>query len=222
MGYEDLSLRELKSISEKIFKMEVYNDDTQAGIINRLHDNGYTWDMYLYANPEAAVDLPVGEVKYVPPVSESTLTEEMIVAAERAKIHIDDKMKMHYARKVVHKYPARGEIGKGKKEMKKDLKEVKEDVAEIVEEAAPVEDNVDTDVNPLDDPYVEEVEEPPGDDATFLLVMTRANPTWETHGIKFTQENPFRLVTEEVANAIIDSEDGFRMASPREVREYYS
>jgi hypothetical protein len=52
--------------------------------------------------------------------------------------------------------------------------------------------------------------------------MERKNPSYETYGYVFTQTHPYVAVPENTAMDIFDSEDGFRMATPREVQEYYS
>jgi hypothetical protein len=41
-------------------------------------------------------------------------------------------------------------------------------------------------------------------------------------GVTFTKEHPFVAVSEDIAQEIFDKEEGFRLASPREVQEYYS
>ncbi|AXH66560.1 hypothetical protein SEA_SPILLED_54 [Streptomyces phage Spilled] len=67
-------------------------------------------------------------------------------------------------------------------------------------------------------------DEPAEDDGTskILLRMTRANGTFEVRGARFTQTNPYALVAERDADYIIESYEGFRIASPREVKEFYS
>lgn len=57
---------------------------------------------------------------------------------------------------------------------------------------------------------------------TVLVKMERKNPSYETYGYVFTQTHPYVAVPEKTAMDIFDSEDGFRMATPREVQEYYS
>lgn len=57
---------------------------------------------------------------------------------------------------------------------------------------------------------------------TVLIKMERKNPSYETYGYIFTATHPFVAVPEKIAMDIFDSEDGFRMATPREVQEYYS
>jgi len=55
-----------------------------------------------------------------------------------------------------------------------------------------------------------------------VLKMTRKNPTFEVNGKFFTRDHPFVAMTEQEAQEIIDLVDGFQVASPREVEEYYS
>ena len=57
---------------------------------------------------------------------------------------------------------------------------------------------------------------------TVLVRMTRENFRFDIMGQTFTKEHPFVAVTEEIAQEIFDKEEGFRLASPREVQEYYS
>jgi hypothetical protein len=54
-----------------------------------------------------------------------------------------------------------------------------------------------------------------------LLKMERLNPTFEERGYRFTQVHPFVLVDEETADFLMETYEGFRIASPRELREYY-
>lgn len=55
-----------------------------------------------------------------------------------------------------------------------------------------------------------------------LLRMTRDNGTFEVRGVRFTRANPYAIVPESDADAILDMYEGFRIASPKEVREFYS
>lgn len=66
------------------------------------------------------------------------------------------------------------------------------------------------------------VEEEDEDDDLVLVKMTRPNGTYEVRGHRFKREHPFALVKEEDADYLIEVEGGFRMASPKEAREYYS
>lgn len=61
------------------------------------------------------------------------------------------------------------------------------------------------------------------DDADLVLVrMIRANNTYEIRGYRFTQEHPYVLVNERDADFLIERDGGFRVASPKEAREFYS
>lgn len=55
----------------------------------------------------------------------------------------------------------------------------------------------------------------------ILIKMERRNPTYELRGYVFKAEHPFALVSEEDANWILENEKGFRMASPKEAKEFY-
>lgn len=57
---------------------------------------------------------------------------------------------------------------------------------------------------------------------TVLLKMERANPKFEIRGYSFTKAHPFLPVTEDDAAFILNHEEGFRIALPREVEEFYS
>jgi len=79
-----------------------------------------------------------------------------------------------------------------------------EDFAPVVEveQAAPVEDEEDEDL--------------------VLVRMIRANNTYEIRGHKFTAQHPYALVNVKDADYLIEVDGGFRMASPKEAREFYS
>lgn len=57
---------------------------------------------------------------------------------------------------------------------------------------------------------------------TVLVKMDRLNPSYDTFGYSFSREHPFVAIPEDVAQEIFDNEEGFRMATPREVQEFYS
>jgi hypothetical protein len=59
----------------------------------------------------------------------------------------------------------------------------------------------------------------PGD---YLIVMERENPLYEVRGYKFTKEHPYQVVSAEDAQYILGKEQGFRMAWPDELRDYYN
>lgn len=58
-----------------------------------------------------------------------------------------------------------------------------------------------------------------------LLKMERKNGTFEILGRKFTREQPFQVMTEDEAQAIIDAAStmggGFRIATPSEAKSYF-
>ena len=57
---------------------------------------------------------------------------------------------------------------------------------------------------------------------TILVKMDRLNPTYQFGRYTFTQQHPFIAMPEWDAQAIFDSEQGFRPATPREVQDFYS
>ena len=55
----------------------------------------------------------------------------------------------------------------------------------------------------------------------FLVKMTRPNLRYDTRGYTFTKEHPYALVSAADADFILEKEEGFQLASPSELREYY-
>lgn len=55
-----------------------------------------------------------------------------------------------------------------------------------------------------------------------LVKMTRANFRYDILGHTFTREHPFVAMDKKQAQAIFDKEEGFRLANPTEVQEFYS
>ena len=55
-----------------------------------------------------------------------------------------------------------------------------------------------------------------------LVKMIRPNFSYETRGHRFTKEHPFVAMDKDTAQAIFDKEEGFVMATPAEVQEFYS
>lgn len=56
----------------------------------------------------------------------------------------------------------------------------------------------------------------------YLIKMTRKNPYFEFRHYRFTQEKPYAIMKADDAQAILESEKGFRQAFPAELREFYS
>ena len=73
-----------------------------------------------------------------------------------------------------------------------------------------------TEVLPKFDPKADQPEN------TVLVRMTRDNFRYDIMGFTFTKEHPFIAMNNEAAQAIFDKEEGFRLATPREVQEYYN
>ena len=55
-----------------------------------------------------------------------------------------------------------------------------------------------------------------------LVRMTRANFRYDINGYTFTKDHPFVAMSEDEAQEIFDKEEGFRLATPKEVQEYYN
>jgi hypothetical protein len=56
---------------------------------------------------------------------------------------------------------------------------------------------------------------------TFIK-MERENRSYSIYGYTFTKEDPFVPMPMTLAQKILETENGFRMATSREVKEYYS
>lgn len=69
---------------------------------------------------------------------------------------------------------------------------------------------------------VVEAEAPADEEELFLVRMTRTNGTYQVRGYTFKRDHPFVLVKESDVDYLIDVEEGFRMATPKEAKEYYS
>jgi hypothetical protein len=56
----------------------------------------------------------------------------------------------------------------------------------------------------------------------LLVRMTRDNFRYDIQGHTFTKDHPFIAMSEEDAQQIFDSEEGFRLATPKEVQDFYN
>lgn len=56
----------------------------------------------------------------------------------------------------------------------------------------------------------------------ILVRMTRPNFRYDIMGHTFTKEHPFIAMSNKEAQAIFDKEEGFRLATPKEVQEFYN
>jgi hypothetical protein len=84
----------------------------------------------------------------------------------------------------------------------KDVEDAKEDVSH--------------EILPKFDPKAEQPEN------TVLVRMIRANFRYDIMGFTFTKDHPFVAMDKEKAQEIFDKEEGFRLANPKEVQEFYS
>jgi len=57
---------------------------------------------------------------------------------------------------------------------------------------------------------------------TILLKMNRLNGSFEAYGYKFTKTHPYQVMSQEDAQKIIDTYDGFVIASPDEAKSFYA
>ena len=57
---------------------------------------------------------------------------------------------------------------------------------------------------------------------SVLVKMERSNFSYEAVGYTFTYEHPFVAMSESDAQRIFDTQEGFRLATPREAQEYYA
>jgi hypothetical protein len=57
---------------------------------------------------------------------------------------------------------------------------------------------------------------------TVLVKMDRANFRYDILGHTFTREHPFVAMDKDQAQAIFDNEGGFRLATPKEVQDFYN
>ena len=55
-----------------------------------------------------------------------------------------------------------------------------------------------------------------------LVRMTRQNFRYDIQGFTFTKEHPFVAMSSDKAQLIFNKEEGFRLATPAEVQEFYS
>ena len=77
-------------------------------------------------------------------------------------------------------------------------------------------------VSPVEEVVIRTAQPPmPQVNEKFLIKMVRDNPRFEVKGHNFTSSHPYALVNEDVANHLLEKEDGFRMATPSELREFY-
>ena len=60
------------------------------------------------------------------------------------------------------------------------------------------------------------------DKDSVLVRMERANHRYDTMGFTFTSTHPFVAMSEDQAQEIFNKEEGFRLATPKEVQDLYN
>lgn len=68
---------------------------------------------------------------------------------------------------------------------------------------------------------VDEIPDQEDDQNTVLVKMERHNPSFEFENYRFAQDRPFVVMKERDAEYLFDTYSGFRIASGKEVREFY-
>ena len=87
----------------------------------------------------------------------------------------------------------------------KTINKIEEETEDMLEE-----------ILPKFDPKAEQPEN------TVLVRMTRDNFRYDIMGFTFTKEHPFVAMVSDKAQEIFDKEEGFRLANPKEVQDYYN
>ena len=78
------------------------------------------------------------------------------------------------------------------------------------------EEDMTTEVLPKFDPKADLPEN------TVLVKMDTHNYRYDTMEFTFTKEHPFIAMNKDKAQEIFDKEEGFRLATPKEVQEFYN
>lgn len=78
------------------------------------------------------------------------------------------------------------------------------------------------DMEEIEDMSVEAPVKKPIKGDAVLVKMERKNFSYQAMGFVFTQEHPYVAMDETTAQEIFDKEEGFRLATPKEVQDFYS
>lgn len=68
----------------------------------------------------------------------------------------------------------------------------------------------------------EALKENRNDEEDVLVKMERKNMRYDLKGFTFTNEHPYVVMGKTQAQEIFDAQDGFRLATPREVESFYN
>lgn len=69
---------------------------------------------------------------------------------------------------------------------------------------------------------VKKPKKPVNTDNLILVKMERENARYEVNGYLFTRDHPYVAMSEDDAEFIFATQEGFKMATPREIQEYYN
>jgi hypothetical protein len=129
-----------------------------------------------------------------------------------------NNLKLDELRKVAETFAVEHETAKNKADLIALLAEegVSYDMYAKFTEAEKVEADID-----IDERTTKGAPETPGI-GQVLVKMERMNPRYDVNEFTFTQDNPFIVMTEKKAQEIFDTQQGFRLATPKEAQEFYS
>ena len=130
-----------------------------------------------------------------------------------------DTLKVSELKKVAEDFGVEVENLKGKKDIVAALADEGVTWAVYAKTIKDIDENkeeIETEVLPKFDPNKAQ------DKDTVLVRMTRANFRYDIMGHTFTKDHPFVAMKEEDAQEIFDKEEGFRLATPKEVQDFYN
>lgn len=195
MSFSQMKRDDLYELATENFAVDVDERATKPQIIAALAENGVTWEMAKTFDQNAAAIAETDDDI----AEESAPAAGVITAAsvnpEATKVSVDP---VEIVETVVEE----------------DFIRVPRDVDGYVR------NNVFVPSEP--EPAVVPAQVTPVQPGVVLLKMERENPRYEVRGHKFTRDNPFALVKESDADYILQNVEGFKVASPREAKEFYS
>jgi hypothetical protein len=129
-----------------------------------------------------------------------------------------ETLKVAELRKIAEDFGVEAEELKNKKDLIAALVEegVTWSVYEKTTKALKDEEDISEEVLPKFDPKKSQPED------TVLVKMDRHNFRYDILGFSFTKEHPFVAMNKDDAQSIFDKEEGFRLATPKEVQEFYN
>lgn len=127
-----------------------------------------------------------------------------------------DKLKVNELKSIAEDFAVETEGLKNKQDIIAALAEEGVTYSVYAKTLKDVEDSLEeVEILPVFDPKAARSED------TELVRMTRENFRYDILGHTFTQAHPFVAMNKNDAQEIFDKEEGFRLATPKEVQEYY-